>query len=386
MKKIVKSVLVTSALLTAACSDEPPEAIKQAAPEQAVTVVNGQWITEHDGSLMHDPQPSGLSHWQGKLVTISDNSADPAQQRRLHILDPQTASLAPRTSKFRLGSQVRRSCFSAYLADQPDLEALVADPQDPQVFYSVTEDATRTGALSSRCQSRYENTGSTDYPTLLVRLERLDSGDMVMTRVRPLQFALDLQVGDFPNDGIEGMALGADNTLYLALEKDMAGKARIFSVQMDDGFWESTDFANVEEPDIQLPDLGEGNHPVNALEYYSPASQDEAYLLAVARNDDELWVLDISGNKAAKRIKMDFTAPTHSDECQSSEVMDNASIEGITVINDTVWLINDPWKENYLKNVQCPATQSRYKGMAPLLFSTPLKPDWFGIQASGKDA
>ena len=85
-----------------------------------------------------------------------------------------------------MASRVRRSCFSQYLADEPDLEALVADPEQPNVFYTVTEDATRTGALSDRCQQRYEATGSTDYPTLLVRIEKHDSGNATMTHVRPL--------------------------------------------------------------------------------------------------------------------------------------------------------------------------------------------------------
>ena len=117
--------------------------------------------------------------------------------------------------------------LAAYLADEPDLEALVADPQDPDIFYTVTEDATRTGALSARCQQRYKETGSTDYPTLLVRIERTSEGDLYMSRVRPLQFSREMKVGDFPNDGIEGMALGANNTLYLALEKDAEGMPRM---------------------------------------------------------------------------------------------------------------------------------------------------------------
>ena len=57
--------------------------------------------------------------------------------------------------------------------------------------------------------------------------------------------------------------------------------------------------------------------------------------------------------------------------------MDNASIEGLTVLDDTLYLVNDPWKENYLKNIQCDSNKARYEAMAPLLFSLPLDPAWF---------
>ena len=57
--------------------------------------------------------------------------------------------------------------------------------------------------------------------------------------------------------------------------------------------------------------------------------------------------------------------------------MDNASIEGLAVIGDTLWLVNDPWKVNYMKNLQCEANRARYEGMAPLLFNMPIDDAWF---------
>lgn len=373
-------------LCLAGCSEPSVESAAAEPAQTDVIDVSGQWITEADGSIMQDPQPSGLTVWQGQLVSISDGSAQADQQRRLHMLNPATARLAPKTEEMRLGSRVRRSCFSNYLANKPDLEALVADPQQPGVFYTVTEDATRTGALSARCQKRYRQTGSTDYPTLLVRLEVTDDGSVYMSRVRPLQFDAALQVGDFPNDGIEGMALGADRTLYLALEKDMAGKPRIFSVQLDDSFWDSTDFAPVNEPPLQMPQWSGGNHPFNALAVYQPVVDQPGMLLAMARNDDELWILDLSAQQPARSIKMRFLAPEVGEDCPAYTAMDNASIEGLAVLGDTLYLVNDPWKVNYLKNVQCPATQARYAAMAPLLFATPLRSDWFDAAPVAKPA
>ena len=387
MKQLVLMVAALTAGLSG-CS-EPSSADSASldpAPESQVVAVKGQWLTEADGSIATDPQPSGLSLWQNQLVSISDGSADSSQQRQLHIIDPTTAKLAPKTAKMRLGSQVRRSCFAAYLGSEPDLEALIADPIDPEVFYTVTEDATRTGALSSRCQKRYSDTGSTDYPTLLLRLEQLDNGDIMMTRVRPLQFTADQAVGDFPNDGIEGMALGENGRLYLGLEKDKAGQPRIFSVDMTDGFWETTDFAPVSEPALQLPQLEEGAHPINALEYYVHPETEQPYLLAIARNDNELWVIDATGERPARQIKLDFLAPASGKQCSAYERMDNASIEGVTVIDDTLWMINDPWKVNYLKNIQCQSNQANYEAMAALLFSTPLQPGWFSTNPGTAEA
>ncbi|QPG06087.1 hypothetical protein IT774_02330 [Salinimonas marina] len=387
MKQLVLMVAALTAGLSG-CSEPSPadSASDNPAPEAQVVSVKGQWLTEADGSIATDPQPSGLSSWQNQLVTISDGSADSSQQRQLHIIDPTTAKLAPKTAKMRLGSRVRRSCFAAYLGSEPDLEALIADPIDPEVFYTVTEDATRTGALSSRCQKRYSDSGSTDYPTLLLRLERLDDGDILMTRVRPLQFKSAQAVGDFPNDGVEGMALGENGRLYLGLEKDKAGKPRIFSVDMTDGFWETTDFAPVSEPALQLPQLHEGSHPINALEYYIHPETNQPYLLAIARNDNELWVIDATGERPARQIKMDFLAPAGGEQCSAYERMDNASIEGVTVVDGTLWMINDPWKVNYLKNIQCQSNQANYEAMAALLFSTPLQNSWFAGDPENNEA
>lgn len=360
-----------------ACSEAPQTVTTQT----VVTSLEapGRWIVEADGQIMVDPQTSGLTHVNGLLATISDGSAKAEQQRRIHLIDPASATLVPRPSAMSMSSSVRRSCFSQYLAEEPDLEALVADPNDSSVFYTVTEDATRTGALSLKCQQKYENTGSTDYPTLLVRLKRQDNGDTMMTDVRPLRFALDYQVGDFPNDGIEGLAMAPDGTLYMGLEKDAEGKARIFAVTISDSFWGTEDFAEVAEPSLQLPPYHGGNHPINGMEFYTPAGSDRGFLLAAARNDNELWVIDASGEWPAKQILMHFTAPTEVTDgsCPATERMDNASIEGIAVIADTLWMINDPWKVNYLKNIQCASNTARYEAMAPLLYSVPIDAAWF---------
>jgi hypothetical protein len=373
------SCLLLTVLLLSSCSDGKTydnDSNLTVAPvsESSILTSVGTWIKDREGKIMLDPQTSGLINVNGQLVTIADGSAVEMQQRKLHTITPSNAELVASSNVFSMASRVSRSCFSSYLKNAPDFEALATDPFDNTVFYTVTEDATRTGALSPRCEKAYENTGSTDYPTLLVRLKLGEDGNISMTHVRPLQFPLSLNVGNFPNDGIEGMAMASDGTLYLGLEKDTAGQPRIFTVNLSETFWDSNDFAVVESPELKLPTFSQGSHPINGLVLYTPTDA-SSYLLAAARNDNELWIIDTTGKKEAKRIALSFEVEAQ-DGC-AAYVMDNASIEGLAIIDTTLWLINDPWKKNYLKNITCEQQSAYYEASAPLLFSLPLNEQWF---------
>lgn len=374
---VAACVVVALSSVMAGCSESKDAAFSEDAPSATTSSVLtsvGRWISTDTSDVMQDPQTSGLIEINGQLVTIADGSAAFEQQRKLHFLDKDTATLTASSNAFKLATRVRRSCFSDYLTNAPDLEALASDPSNSNVIYTVTEDATRTGTLSTRCEKKYQNTGSTDYPTLLVRLERDENNSVTMTHVRPLQFPTEFEVGNFPNDGIEGMAMAKDGTLYLGLEKDKAGQPRIFSLNITDDFWQSADFAVVDEPDLSVPIFDAGSHPINGLALYS-AEGGNNFLLAAARNDNEVWVIDVAGKVETKRISMQFNVSAD-NEC-GEYVMDNASIEGLAVVEDTLWLINDPWKVNYLKNIKCEAETPRYEAMAPLLFSVPLNDAWF---------
>ncbi|WP_100644432.1 hypothetical protein [Alteromonas facilis] len=362
----------------AGCAPAESELPASPVDESTTITLDGLWIIEQDGQAMPDPQTSGLIQFGEHLMSISDGSALPEQRRRLHVINPITGVVEQKLGPMTMSSEVRRSCFSQYLSDEPDFEALVVDPDQPNAFIIVTEDATRTGAMSPRCQQRFENTGSTAYPTLLVRAEL--NGDKVrMTDVRPLQFPLELNVGDFPNDGIEGMAFGEERVLYLGLEKDAAGAARIFSLTIDDDFWQQDDFAVVEDPQLLLPEFPEGgNHPINGMDFLPLAGDHPGLLVAAARNDNQLWFVDLAKQQPTQVIDLLFNAPTLSEEpsCEAYELMDNASLEGVAVVGIDIYLVNDPWKKNYLKNVQCPSNEARYQAMAPLLFKLPIDPIW----------
>lgn len=346
-------------------------------PAPSTIDLNGTWLFESDGSIMKDPQTSGLVFADEQLYTVSDGSALAEQRRRLHQIDPSSGRIVSKLGPMSMSTRVRRSCFSQYLSDEPDFEALVMDPDDNNVFVIVTEDATRSGALSPRCQQRFEDTGSTAYPTLLVRVERNEER-LIMTHVRPLQYPLSFAVGDFPNDGIEGMAFGEQRELYLGLEKDAEGQPRIFSLNLDDDFWQETDFAVVSDPQLLLPQFESGNHPINGMDFLALPGEHPGLLIAAARNDDQLWLVDLSKQKPTQVINLRFFAPTldTSGQCEPYELMDNASLEGVAVAHQSIWLVNDPWKRNYLKNVQCASNQQRYEAMAPLIYELPIQPEW----------
>ncbi|BDX08411.1 hypothetical protein MACH26_39320 [Planctobacterium marinum] len=326
------------------------------------------WLDDTQGGVLLDPQTSGLSVWRDELlVTIADGSAHSSQVLKLIVLDPKQNRV---THKYPIAvaPTVADSCFGEYMTERPDLEALVVDPHNDKVFYTVTEDASRY-QLTQACAEQYKNSGATPYPTLLVRLElNADESAVTMTHVRPIQYTADMQVGNYPNDGIEGMTFGKGQTLYLALEKDAQYQARIFSVELKDSFWQSSDWAPVKDEQLLVPVFDEQvPHPINALTWYEDEQQ--AWIVAAARNDNELWLIDPDKRQETKRIKLAFLAETKSkdDACGNYEAMNNYSIEGVAAGSDVLWLVNDPWKQNYHKNIQCEANRARYEKMAPLM-------------------
>jgi hypothetical protein len=373
--KLSFAAMVAGSILFACSPNNPPVAVKK--PDTAIAVY-GTWITEPDGTVMIDPQPSGLANWRDKLITLSDRSAIEAHRLRLRTITPETASMPDSGMKMHLADEVKSNCFSGYVSRNPDLESLVVDPDNDNILYMVTEDATYDGELSEQCRNNYQNSGSTTFPFLLVRIAIQDQETALITHIRPLQFSAEMQIGDTPNDGIEAMAFGRNRTLYLGLERDSHKHARIFSLPMTMDFWQSTDFARLQDAKLNLPAFDKGNHPINGMDYYQTPQGGE-YLIASARNDSKLWIIDLKGQKPTRILPLEFYAQLTSstDNCQDWEKMDNASIEGVAVIGQTVWMVNDPWKEAYPKNILCLQNKTNYENYSPLLFNLPIQASWF---------
>ncbi len=345
--------------------------------QQQVTL-KGKWLVETNGKVMLDPQTSALKLWRGKLLSLSDRSAHESQQKQLHIIDPSNAIVADHSLEMTMSDEIKASCFYPYLADKPDFEALAIDPNNDNVFIIVTEDARDGVQLTASCQKRFQNTGSTKYPSLIVRLEIDKNNVLSMTHVRPLQFSASYAIGDFANDGIEGLAYGKNNTLYLGLEKDSKGHARIFSLPLNDKFWASDEFAPVVDTNVVLPSFNNGRHPINGMDYIS-VDNHPGYIAAAARNDNQLWIIDLANEKPTKVISMEFLAPvkSHDGQCKEWELIGNSSLEGVAVTRDKIWLINDPWKAHYIENVKCESNRHKYESFSPLLFSLPISKQWF---------
>ena len=373
--KFIVTTLLASVLLSS-CSPAKVEA--PVAKQAAVFPVYGQWITEPDGSVMLDSQPSGLVNWRQQLMILSDRSALEQHRLRLRTIEPNTAQMPDSGIKLRLADEVKANCFAGYVSRNPDLESLVVDPDDDTILYMVTEDATYDDELSAQCRDTFQQTDTSQYPFLLVRIALQDNSSALITHIRPLQFTDEMQVGNTPNDGIEAMAFGKNRTLYLGLERDSHKQARIFSLHMPSHFWQSTDFAVVDDPQLKLPKFDKGNHPINGMDYYQ-TTEGQDFLIASARNDSKLWLIDLSGSKETRILPLEFYAQLTSstDNCQDWEKMDNASIEGVAVIGQTIWMVNDPWKEAYPKNILCLRNKENYQNFSPLLFSLPIQAHWF---------
>jgi hypothetical protein len=380
MTIVVVSIIIT---LCVACVPEKIEATSAVSPpELVVTPLLGSWILDLDGDVMLNPQTSGLKYDNGYLYSLSDASADKSQVLRLHQISMKDSQVVNKFGPSVFSERVKRSCFFDYLANQPDFEGLAPIAGEDGAWIFVTEDASRSEQLSEKCQRQYAKTGSTVYPTLLVRLQLIDK-KLEVTHVRPVQFPAAAEVGDFPNDGIEGLTFTKDNRLLLGLERDANKQPRVFEISVDDSFWQESGFAQVRDSQLLLPSFEQGNHPINAMDVFYPKSSSHGYLLAAARNDNELWIIDLAKQKPTKRIKLAFSAPSkitqNTDEhvCEATHLMNNASIEGVTVVNDYVWMVNDPWKTNYHRNIVCPMDKYRYQKMAPLLFKMKIDDSWF---------
>lgn len=363
----------------------------------------GYWITDSANQSLDDPQSSGLTYRYGELIHISDNSAAEHRRNKLIRINPKTGQLLANPIPITVAEHLKAGCFGELLASYPDYEALTWDRQDDTVFITVTEDSSFV-QLSEPCRQRFGQTNSTDYPSLLVKIKTdkaLTTAQVVA--VRPVQFPSSAQVGNFANDGIEGLAIDNRQQLYLALEKNQANAPMIFSIGYDKQFWQSDDFVRVSDTAFTLPLPDNKNHPINALDYLpSPVAGHPGYLLAAARNDDQLWVIDISQQQPPIVHQMTYYADTtgslaanaevtggatlvetavssagNTAGCPAFENMIQTAIEGVAVAGDIVYLVNDPWKKHYPDNINCPANADNFNKFAPLLFKLFIDPRWF---------
>jgi len=341
--------------------------------------VAGKWITDQSGQTLLNPQSSGFTWRHDELIHIGDNSADASMRDKLLRINPKTAALNAAPIAITVSAQVLNGCFGELFTNHPDFEALTWDRLDDTVFVTVTEDSAHI-MLSAACKKQFGKTNSTDYPTLLVKIE----SDKALTKaeisaVRPVQFPKRAKVGNAPNDGIEGLAIDNDGNLYLALEQNSDNAPMIFKTTYSANFWQQDGYVKVQDSGFVLPVPDNKDHPINDLDYLpSPKANHPGYLVAAARNDDQLWIIDLTQQQPPFVQQIAYYAPTGSDNiCLSYEKMVQTAIEGVAVHGDFLYLVNDAWKQHYKDNIQCPANAENFSKFAPLLFTVPLDPRWF---------
>ncbi|EGM77984.1 hypothetical protein Rhein_1930 [Rheinheimera sp. A13L] len=345
----------------------------------AETALKGQWLTDLEGQTLLDPQTSGVTFRKGELVVIGDQSAHESTRMKLFRIDPATGASVTQPIQITVAESLKNSCFYGYLSDKPDFEALTWDRIDETSLITVTEDASAY-ELSPECKKRFSQTNSTSYPSLLLKIQV----DNALTRaeivaVRPVQFPLEAKVGNYPNDGIEGLAVDDHQNLYLALEQDIANKPQLFKTRLTQDFWLRDNFVKVIDANLTFPVLDDKDHPINGIEFLpSPIKGHPGYLMAVARNDDELWVFDLTNRIPPFVQKLSFYVSTDdSGLCPAYEKLVQTALEAITIHDGTVYLINDPWKQHYTDNIQCGTHVDKFKRMSPLLFKMQADPRWF---------
>lgn len=346
--------------------------------EQALT---GIWVRDDQGNTLLDPQPSGLTWWHNELLMLGDQSAEPSMRMKLFRLNSVTGAFNAAPINIEVSPEVRASCFGDYLINSPDLEALTWDRIDDTTLITVTEDASRA-QLSPTCSRKFAQTNSTSYPTLLLKITtNKQLSKAVITAVRPVQFPLESKVGNLPNDGIEGLAIDDHQNLYLALEKNMAGDPAIFKTRLTPDFWAKDNFVKVIDANLTLPAIDKSGHPINDLEFMpSPIPGHPGYLIAVARNDDQLWIFDLT-NRVPPYVEQlrFFVATDDSGLCPVYERMVQTALEGVTIHNGQLYLMNDPWKQHYADNIQCAANADNFRRNSPLLFKMNVDPRWFDL-------
>ena len=386
MSAIAKSfyIFTWSILFTSACLVFSNTML--AGPKFFIANATGNWVIEKDGSFMQDPQTSGLTYLDGYLYSVSDASAKPHQVRQLHKMSADSGRIIEKIGPIQLAQNIaENSCFARYLEDKPDYEGLVGLPNSQTEWLMVTEDASRGDLISAECLAKYSDANFTFYPSLIVKLELIND-TIMLTGVRVLKFDAKDKVdkrlrgnSDIENDGLEGITITRQGDILLGLEKDANNKPRVFRLGYNETLFDPIDsFVEVEDSGLIFPDFMSYQNPINGIDVYYPNSQSTGFLITAARNANQLWILDLAKEKLPIIVDLNLYAPSDTSKgCAAKHKIRNTALEGVAVNNNTLYLVNDPWKKEYLNNIVCEQDRARYEGMSPLIFSLPIDPSWF---------
>jgi uncharacterized protein YjiK len=341
--------------LACAAAVEGPVAKPQAPP----LLLEGRWVFDPEGKAVRPReferglQTSALMARGDLLWTMGDQRSE--WPGALLAIDPGTARLRWGPIKPRLEEPAGGNpLYAEYRSIRnSDFEGLAADPKDASTFYGITEDK-RQWVVKLRLE------------------EKSTPPEAVIGEITALEFPPDLKpYRDDPNYRVEGIAISDDGrTMYLAWERAADNLPRIYSVPAGEACSGKT--ARPREVPIPFAAVGPRADKPNALLNLNDLQflrhGGRPLLLALARDQERILVIDLEEAKVKSTIDLDLRAP-------GGEAVRWVSPEGIAAdpARDRLWIINDPdsIRGNYRRAAD-PAAQGNFAAMAPLLFETKL--------------
>jgi len=342
-------------LASAAAAAEGPKESPKASP----LLLEGRWVLDQEGKAVRPReferglQTSALLTRGDLLWTIGDQRGE--WPWALLAIDPATARLRWGPIKLRLGDPPGGNPLFAEYASirNSDFEGLAADPKDASVLYGITEDK-RQWVVKIRLDEKSSPPGA------------------VIEEITALEFPADLKAyRDDSNYRIEGIAVSDDGrTMYLAWERATDNLPRIYSLPAAEGCSGKT--ARPREVPIPFaavaPRADKPSALLNLNDLAFLRHGGRPLLLAIARDQERILVIDLDEAKVKSTLDLDLRAP-------GGEAVMWVSPEGIAVdpARDRLWIINDPdsIRGNY-RRAGDQTAEGNFAAMAPLLFEMKL--------------
>ena len=318
-------------VLVTAIAAAPPEG---PAPGGAPLALRGIWVADAEGkptppgSFTRGLQTSGLVFREGELWSIGDQRSQfPGQIFRM---DARTARLLEKPVKLEVPEEKpgENSEFAAYRRiPNSDFEGFALDPLEPGTLYAITEDKIPWVA-EIHLERSQEGPAPASHRARIVQLGRI-------------RFPPDAEPWrEDPNFRFEGCAIHDDGkTLYLAFERAKDELPRLYRsglVAARSGKEIALEKVPVAFGDVPpRKDKPEARLNLNDIAFFR--HEGRPALLAIARDQERLLVIDLDRSAVARCVDLDLLDPT-------GAAIEWASPEGVAIDppRGRVWIITDP--------------------------------------------
>ena len=353
-------------LLAAIAWATPPEG---PAAGNAPLVSRGIWVADADGkptppgSFTRGLQTSGLIFREGELWSIGDQRSQfPGQIFRM---DPRTARLLEGPVKLEVPPETagENPEFAAYRRiPNSDFEGFALHPLEPGSLYAITEDKIPWVA-EIRLEKGPEGPAPARAP---------DSHRARIVQLTRIRFPADAEPWrDDLNFRFEGCAIHDDGkTLFLAFERAKDELPRLYRSSLDAA--RSGKEIELEKVVVAFGDVPprkdkpEARLNLNDIAFFR--HQGRPALLAVARDQERLLVVDLEKKAVTRYVDLDLLDPT-------GAAIEWASPEGVALDapRGRVWIITDPDSvgKSYRARAESAPT-GQFADYSPLLFELEL--------------